>query len=92
MSRRVDQVEHILFTVVRLIDSTDRLSFDRDTSLSFQIHVVKDLSLHLAAREKSCHLNDTVRQSGLAVIDMCDNAKISDFTLIYYCQFHSSMF
>ena len=88
----IDQIEHILLTVVRLVDGADRLRFDRDTPLPLQIHVVENLGLHLAACQKPRHLNNAVSQRGLAMVDMCNNAKISDFTLIYYCQFDSSIF
>ena len=92
MSRGVDQIEHILFPVVRFVYRTDCLRFDRDTSFPLQIHIVQDLGLHLTACQKPCHLDDAVCQSRLAVVNMCNDTKISDFTLIYYCQFHSSSF
>ena len=91
MPRCVDQVEHIFFPVVRLVDRTDCLSFDRDASLSLQIHIVEDLSLHLTVCKQPRHLNDTVCQCGFSVIYVCNDTKISDFTLIYYCQFDSSI-
>ena len=90
MSRGIDQVEDIFLTIVRLVDSPHCLCLDRDPSLTLQIHIVQDLSLHLPARQQSRHLDDAVRQSGFPVINMCNDAKISDFFLIYYCHFSSS--
>ena len=45
----VDQVKNILLAVLCLINRADCLGFDRDSTLSFKIHIVKDLSLHLTA-------------------------------------------
>lgn len=90
MSRCIDQVKYIFFPIIRLIDSTHCLRLDRDSSLPLKVHVVQDLSLHLSARQKSCHLDDPVCQCGFSVIDMRDNTKVSYFLLVYYCQFYSS--
>ena len=43
VSRCIDQVENILFSVICLIYSTDCLCFDRDSTLSLQIHVIENL-------------------------------------------------
>ena len=83
VSRRIDQVEHILLPVLRLVNRTHCLCLDRDSSLPLQVHIVQHLRLHLTTGQKPRHLDDPVRQRGLSVINMCDNTKISDFTLIY---------
>ncbi len=83
MSRRVDQIENVFLSVFRLINRADSLGFDRDSPLSLQIHVIQYLCLHLAARQKTRLLYDAIRQRGFAVVNMCNNAKISDFTLIH---------
>ena len=43
VSRCIDQVENILFSVICLIYRTDCLCFDRDSTLSLQIHVIENL-------------------------------------------------
>ena len=43
VSRCINQVENILFSVICLIYSTDCLCFDRDSTLSLQIHVIENL-------------------------------------------------
>ena len=55
---------------------TNRLCLDGYASLPFEIHIIKDLVLHLSFREKSCLFYDTVRQSRFTVIYMCYYAKI----------------
>ena len=62
MSWCIDQVECVFFPVICLINRADRLRFDRDATLSLQLHIVKHLLLHLPAGQKSCHLNDAVCQ------------------------------
>ena len=49
MTWGIDQVEDILFAVLRLIDSTDCLGFDRDAALALELHIVENLCLHLTA-------------------------------------------
>ena len=50
MTWGIDQVEDILFAVLRLIDSADSLGFDRDAALALELHIVENLRLHLTAR------------------------------------------
>ena len=50
MTWGIDQVEDILFAVLRLIDSADSLGFDRDAALALELHIVENLCLHLTAR------------------------------------------
>ena len=40
MPRRIDQVKDILFSILCLIYRSDCLGFDRDSSFSFQLHIV----------------------------------------------------
>ena len=88
MTRRIDQVEDIFFTIFRIINDTNGLRFDRDSTFPLQIHIIKHLRLHLAASQQSRLLDNTVCQCGFAVVYMCNNAEIADFTLIY----HSAVF
>ena len=62
MSRCVDQVKYIFFSVFRLIYNTHGLRLDRNATLSLQIHVIQNLRLHLTACQKTGLLNDTVCQ------------------------------
>ena len=82
MSRSVYQVENILASILGLIYGTDCLGLDGNSPLTFQVHIIQYLLLHLPAGEKSCFLNNTVSQGGLAVVNVCYNAKIANFTLV----------
>ena len=82
MSRCVDQIENIFFPILCLIDGTNRLRFDCDASLPLQLHIIKNLGLHLPACQKSGLLNDPVRQSRFPVINMCNDAEIPYMFLI----------
>ncbi len=88
MTRRVNQVKDIFFPVFRLVDDTHRLRFDGNAPFPLKLHIVKHLRLHLTAGKQACHLNDAVCKRRFPMINMCNNTKISDFTLIYLCHFY----
>ena len=89
VSRGIDQVKNIFLPVFCTINGTDCLGFDGDPTLPFQFHVVQHLLLHLSLGEKASHLNDRVSRCGFSMVDMRDNTKISDFTLVH-CHLISS--
>ena len=78
---------HPVFTV---IDAADCLRLDRDTTLTFDVHVIQNLVLHLTAGEDSGLFNDPVRQCRLAVVDVSDNTKVPYLINIESCQGNSS--
>ena len=82
VSGGVDKVENVFIPILCLIYGADRLGFDGNPALPLQIHIVQYLFLHLPAGQQAGFLNDTVSQGGLAVVDVCYDTKISDFTLV----------
>ena len=78
MSGRIDQVEDIFVPVVRFIDDAAGLRLDRNASLALQIHVIQDLRLHFPLCKKPGFLDDAVRQGRLTVIDVGNDAKVSN--------------
>ena len=62
MSRGIDQVKNIFISILGLVYNTDSLGFDGDSTFSLQFHIIQNLGLHFSLREKSCHLDDTVRK------------------------------
>ena len=82
MARGVDQVKDILLPVICLINDTDRLGLDGDPALPFDIHVVQHLLLHFPLGQGPGLLNDPVRQGGFAMVDVGNDTKVSDFTLV----------
>ena len=85
MSRSIDQVKDILFSVLRLIYRAYCLCLDGNTAFPLQVHIVQHLCLHLSAGEQTGLLDDAVCQGGFTVIYMCHNTKIADLTLVYCC-------
>ena len=84
MARGVDQVEDVFVSVLRLIDETGRLQLDGYTALPLQIHVVKELLPHVPLADETGPLYDPVRQCGFAVVDVRDDAEVSDVVLIVF--------
>ena len=77
MSRSVDEVEKILLSLVCVLH-LDGVALDCDAFFLFEVHVVKNLVLHVSCRQGLGELKKTVGQGALAVIDMCDDAEVSD--------------
>src|ERR1700732_3735701 len=53
------------------------MRLDRDAALPFQVHRIEKLVLLVALVNRSCRLEQSIRQSCLAVIDVRDDAEIA---------------
>src|SRR5580693_9964650 len=82
MARGIDEVQDVWPAVGAGPGQPDRLALDRDTALALDIHPVQVLRPHLAAFHHSGELKHPVRERGLAVIDMRDDAEVADHRLI----------
>ena len=80
---RVDQIQDVGLAVVGLVGEPDRVRLDRDAALALEVHRVEDLRLHLARLERARHLEETVRERGLAVVDMRDDGEVADAGLVH---------
>ena len=80
---RVDQIELIVVSVFRLVVQANALGLDGDAALAFQVHGVQDLRAHFALAERTCKFEKAVGQRGLAVVNMRDDAKITDEAWIH---------
>ena len=78
---RVDQVEHIVLAVLGMVDERHGVRLDGDAALALELHVVEQLILHVAERHRLRLLQNAVRQRALAVVNMCNDAEISDSVL-----------
>ena len=78
MAWGVDEVEHILLTIRRFVIHAGGLELDRDPPFPLQLHVVEELLLHIPIGHRAGVLQQTVGQRRLAMVDVGDNAKISD--------------
>ena len=92
MPGSVDQVEDIFFPVFCLIYGSHGLCLNSNSSLTFQIHIIQYLGLHLSFCQQTGHLNDPVCQGRFSVINMGYNTEITNFTLIKICHFSTSDF
>ena len=81
VARRIDQVQLIELPVPGLVRQPHRPGLDRDAPLPLQVHVVQQLLRHLPLGHRLAPLQQTVRQGGLAVVDMGDDGKISNIAL-----------
>ena len=75
---RVDEVEDVRFTVLRLVFHAHRLRFDGDAALALEFHRIQHLIHHLALLENAGALQQAVGQRALAVVDVRDNAEIAN--------------
>ena len=60
------------------MDHLDGVALDGDALLLFQIHVVQDLILHIPGTQGAGKLDEPVGKGGLAVVYVCNDAKIAD--------------
>ena len=81
--RGVNQVEHVDLTVVGLVREPDRVRFDGDPALALEIHAVENLRLHLAGLQGARHLEKTVGQRRLAMVDVGNDGEVADVARIH---------
>ena len=79
MPRRVHQVQHIGFAVLRRIGQAHGLGLDGDAALFLDVHRVEHLFLHLTVGQAAAMLDEAVGQRRLAMVDMGDDREIADF-------------
>ena len=78
MTRGVDEVELVGLPIIGGIVDANSLAFDGDAAFALDVHAVKQLGLHIAIRHGAGHLQNAVGERGLAMVDMGDDAEISD--------------
>ena len=78
MSRGVDEVEEVLLSVLGVVEHRDGVALDGDAALALEVHGVERLLLELALRNGLRELQNAVRERGLAVVHMRDDAEIAD--------------
>ena len=83
MSRGVNQVEREFCAIFHIVH-LDRMALDGDATLTFQVHVIKHLGLHVLASDGVGELEQAVGERALAVVDVCHDAEVA------YC-LHSSL-
>ena len=81
VSRRVDEVQLIGLTILRLVIQLNGPGLDGDAPLPLQVHIVQQLICHLPLGYRAAGLQQPVRQRRLAVVDVGDNGKITNVAL-----------
>ena len=78
VARRVDQIEHVVLAVPRLVVEAHRLRLDGNSAFALDIHGIEHLVLHLALLQPAGQLDQPVGERRLAMVDMRDNGEIAD--------------
>ena len=78
MAGGVDQVEHIIDTVVRAVIKPHGLGLDSNAPLPFQIHLVEELVLFIPVGNRAGIFEKAVSQGRFAVVDMSNNGEVAD--------------
>src|SRR5580704_16044562 len=78
MPRRINQIRAVFMSIRSVVMQPDTLSLNRNPALALQIHRVEHLRLHLPLRKRPSKLQQTVRKRRFPMVNMRDNAKISD--------------
>jgi len=79
----INEIELIGDAVVGLVHHANGVGLDGDAALAFKVHVVKDLSLHLAAGDGAGEFQETVAQRRLAVVDVGDDREVTKETCFH---------
>ena len=82
MAGGVDKVKIIYLPVLSGIIQVYCPGFDGDAPFPFDIHVVQQLVLHIPERYGAGFFKNSVGQGGLSMIDVGNNAEISDMILV----------
>ncbi len=73
MAWRVDEIQDIRLTILRLVIQTHRVGFDRDAALALEVHVVQNLRRHVPTSHRAGQFQQTVGERRFAVIDVRDD-------------------
>ena len=82
MAGGVDEVQLVDLAVLRLVVQRDAVGLDGNTAFALQVHGVQYLGFHFASRQATAHLDETVGQRRLAMVDVGDDGEIADMTQI----------
>jgi hypothetical protein len=82
MAGGIHQVEFIGIAVQGGIGDGYRLALDGDPPFPFYVHVIQYLILKIPVFHQMAFLDEPVRQGGLSVVNVGDNAKIADIRWI----------
>ena len=84
MTRGINQIHLIGIAILCIIIHTDSTCLDGNTPFTFQLHIVQQLTFHFTLCNRMTAFQQTVCQCGFAMVNMCDNRKVSDKGLIFH--------
>jgi hypothetical protein len=58
--------------------------FDGDAALALEVHGVEELFVHFALGERAGHFEEAVGERGFAVVDVRDDAEISNELRVHF--------
>ena len=82
VARGVNEVQGIGLAVQGIILDGHRPGLDGDAPLPLQVHAVQQLILHLPLGHRVAQLQQPVGQGGLSVVNVGNDGKIANFTLV----------
>ncbi len=77
MSGSVGKIKGVFLAILRGVTHRDRVSLDRDPAFALEIHRIEKLILLFAGVDRARTLEQAIRQSGFAVIDVRDDAEVA---------------
>ena len=84
MARCVDQIEAVRLTVSGLIREGNRLALDRNSPLTFNIHIIQYLVFEGSLVAHTGILDKPICKGRLPVVNVGDNAEVADIFHILY--------
>ena len=83
MPRGVNQIQFVVFATV-LDSHRHSTRFDRDSTLSLELHVVEQLFLHFTFLDNASVFEQSVGERTFAVIDVRDDAEVADILRVNF--------
>ena len=78
VARGVDEIELVGLAVICVIHHAHGVALDRDAALALDVHGVEQLRLHAPLVNGTRELEDSVRDGGLAMVDVGDDGEVPD--------------
>ncbi len=88
VSRGVDEIEFVLDAGAGIVVHPHGVRLDGDAAFAFEIHAVEQLIGEVSFGDGPRYLEHPVRQSGLAVVDMRDDAEVADLFQFGHGEIH----
>ena len=85
MSRGVDEVKFIGVPIFCFVFNLNGAGFDGDAAFPFQVHVVQKLIFHFTQGDRLCLFQNSVGKGRLAVVNVGNDAEISNVVLPLVC-------